>query len=123
MGVENKTQLFLMQQPTTFKWPVKVPIPLNGKYVYAEFTGEFPNLSQDAVDKLTPVDAAGTPARSDRQLAEDVLIGFEGVTQPDGTELPFTPENKQALMANPRVAEAVARTFLAANRGLAAEKN
>jgi hypothetical protein len=56
-------------------------------------------------------------------VAADVLLAFEGVTMPDGTNLPCTDENKAALLRGPRVGSAVTGTFLAAVRGMAAEKN
>jgi hypothetical protein len=115
--------LFVMQQPTTFKWPVRVAVPVDGQYKFAEFTGVFPNKSEEELQLLMPKDAAGTPQRTDLDLAMEVLVGFEDVKAPDGTALPYTDENKAALLKGPRVANAVLGTFLMAVRGLAAEKN
>jgi hypothetical protein len=114
---------FVMEQPATFKWPVKVPIPRNGAYEFATFTGEFPNMSEEDVRKLLANDAAGMPTRSDREVASDVLVGFSGITRPDGSQETFCDISKARLLASPRVASAVVGTFLLAVRGLAAEKN
>jgi hypothetical protein len=115
--------LFVTAQPTTFKWPVRVPVPVDGVYKFAEFVGVFPNMAAEDVDKLMPRDAAGNQLRTDLQVATEVLIGFEDVKAPDGTMLPFTDENKAALLRGPRVANSVLGTFLMAVRGLAAQKN
>jgi hypothetical protein len=85
---------FVMEQPATFKWPVKVPIPRNGAYEFAEFIGEFPNMSEEDVRKLLANDAAGMPTRSDREVASDVLVGFSGITRPDGSQETFCDINK-----------------------------
>jgi hypothetical protein len=120
---EKTIPMFVLQQPTTFKWPVKVPVPVDGKYQFAEFTATFPNMDQAAIDKLLANDDTGRPTRTDAAVAAEVLLSFEDVMTPDGQSLPFTDENKAALLRGPRVASAVAGTFLAAVRGMAAEKN
>jgi hypothetical protein len=120
---EKTIPMFVMQQPATFKWPVKVPVPVDGKYEYAEFTATFPNMDEAAIDKLLAKDPQGRPTRSDAEVAADVLLSFEDVATPEGSALPFSEENKAALLRGQRVAPAVAGTFLAAVRGMAAEKN
>jgi hypothetical protein len=115
--------LFVTAQPSTFKWPVRVPVPVDGVYKFAEFVGVFPNMSEEDVQKLMPKSPEGHPTRTDLEIATDVLKGWEDVKAPDGTELPFTDENKAALLRGPRVANSVLGTFLMAVRGLAAQKN
>jgi hypothetical protein len=120
---DEKTPLFVLQQPDTFKWPVRVPVPMNGQYGFAEFTATFPNLDEIGIQKLLKTDERGGPTRTDADVAPEVLLSFEGVKTPEGGEVPFSEENKAALLRAPRVCNAVVGTFLAAARGLAAEKN
>ena len=120
---EKEQPLFVMAQPETFDWPVRVPVPVDGKYRFAEFTGTFPNLDEEEVQKLLANDAQGRPTRKDIDVAADVLLGFAGLRTPAGGEFPFTAENKAALLNGKRVAGAVLQTFLLAVRGLASEKN
>ncbi|WP_367846448.1 hypothetical protein [Rhodoferax sp. WC2427] len=115
--------LFVMAQPDTFTWPVNVRVPLNGTYGQATFTGEFPNMADAERDALVASDASGAAQFTNVQVADKVLISFSDLKMPDGSTLPFTPENKAALLAQPRVANAVVGTFLAVTRGVAAEKN
>lgn len=125
MAQEDKTEdlLFVMAQPETFTWPVKVRVPRAGKYGEAVFMAEFPNLEQAQIDELLANDELGRPLLSDRQIAERVLLNFEPIKQPDGSMLTFSPEVKAVLLGKPRVAAAVMGTFIAVSRGVAAEKN
>lgn len=122
-------QLFVLAQPETFEWPVKVPVPLSGadagRYGHAVFIGLFPNRSEPELDELTAPGPDGQRL-TDRQMAEKVLLGARDLRMPDGTVLnweAFTPDQKAALLNGPRVAGAVAATFFMAVRGLAAEGN
>jgi hypothetical protein len=126
MPEEKKTPLFVLAQPETFTWPVKVRIPLNGKYGETEFVGTFPNLDDETLNDLVgskKPEEGGGPKFSDREIAERVLLDFEPIAMPDGTEVTFSQEAKVKLLAKPRVALAVMSTFLAVSRGMAAEKN
>nr|WP_315242089.1 hypothetical protein [uncultured Albidiferax sp.] len=115
--------LFVMSQPATFTWPVNVRVPLDGSYGQATFIGEFPNLEDYERDALVASDESGAAKYTNVEVADKVLVSFSGVQMPDGSSLPCTPENKAALLAKPRVANAVVGTFLAVTRGVAAEKN
>lgn len=115
--------LFILAQPDTFTWPVKVRIPMNGTYGEAEFVATFPNLDEAALDELLASNENGAPKLSDRELAERVLLGFEPIELPDGSVVEFSDENKRLLLGKGRVKSAVVGTFIAVSRGIAAEKN
>jgi len=115
---------FVLDEPATFEWPVRVPAPAAGRYQYAEFTAIFANLVGEEFDALVGSDpATGLPRRTDREVADQVLQGWSGLGGPAGTPLPYTPENKARLLGNQRARLAVVSTFLVAARGVAAEKN
>lgn len=120
---EKKQPLFVMAQPETFTWPVKVRVPLHGKYGEAEFMATFPNMSGAQLDKLLDGKTADGKPLSDRELARRVLLGFEPIPMPDGSTLAFTEENMERLLDVPRAATAVVGTLIAVCRGVAAEKN
>ena len=120
-----ETVLFMLDEAPTFTWPVKVAVPVNGKYLNAEFTAEFLNMMGDELDALTASNPeTGAPRKTDREVADQVLVGWgPDLKGADGAALPFTPENKARLLGNQRARMAVVGTFLAAARGMAAEKN
>lgn len=120
----DEAVLFVLEEPATFDWPVRVPVPVGGKYVQAEFTATFANLVGEEFEALTGSDENGMPSNTDRQVFERVLVGWGAdLRGPDGVPLPFTPENKARMQANQRVRLAVVGTYLAAARGMAQEKN
>lgn len=119
-------------RPTSFKWPVKVPVPADGRYVHATFTGVFAYLDEEGVDAWLKVKvqigtgADGLPverSRTDRELAAEVLLGVEDLTGPGGAALPSTPELVAQVLSVDRAPTAVVTTYLAVCRGVAAEKN
>jgi hypothetical protein len=111
-----------VERPTSFKWPVSVPVPTDGRYVYATFTGVFRYKGAAEIDAWLKV-PAGTAPRSDSDMAADVLIGVEDLKAADGTVLESTPELVAKVLAVDRAGPAVVTTFLAVSRGVAAEKN
>lgn len=121
---KTETVLFVLDEAPTFDWPVRVAVPVDGKYLSAEFTGTFTNLVGDELDALTELGENGRPIKTDAEVADMVLVGWgNDLMGAGGAALEFTPENKARLLKNQRVRVAVVGTFLAAARGMAAEKN
>lgn len=120
---EKKQPMFVMVQPDTFQWPVKVRIPLRGQYGEAEFMATFPNLTEEELDKLLASKEKGGEGLETKEICRRVLLGFEPIPMPDGSTLPFNPQNFERLLSMPRVASAVVSTLIVVCRGVAAEKN
>lgn len=110
---------FVAAKPESFKWPVRVPVPGDGKYTFIEFTGVFKYLDDDG--EAAFLDPARK--RTDKQFAAEVLLAVEGLTYEDGTAVASTPELTAQVLAVDRVAAVTVGTYLGARRGLAAEKN
>lgn len=129
---KDPVPFFEAVKPTSFKWPVKVPVPADGHYVHATFTGVFLYLDEAGVDAwlqtklVIGTDPKGMPierARTDRELAAEVLLGVEDLVGPGGAVLPSTPELVAQVLGVDRAPSAVVTTYLAVCRGVAAEKN
>jgi hypothetical protein len=119
MPEEKTVPFFVLAKPETFKWPVKVPVPAEGRYVFATFTGVFKHLDEAEFKKLYSPEAAKT----DRQIAEAVLIGVEDLTGEDGQAVPSSDALRLQVLGIQRAAPAIAGTYRAAMLGVAAEKN
>ncbi|MEQ1659574.1 MAG: hypothetical protein ABL896_12440 [Hylemonella sp.] len=120
---EAKEALFVMAQPATFTWPVKVRIPTNGKYVEAEVVVTFPNLDEEQLEKLLASKEKGGEGLNDREIARRVVLGFEPIPMPGDVLLHFTEENRDLFLNKTRASSAVVGTLIAVSKGVAAEKN
>ncbi len=119
MGDDSKVPFFVMAQPATFKWPVRVPVPAAGNYVYATFTGVFKHLAEPEFKKLYSPEAANT----DLAIAEAVLTGVEDLTGEDGNPVPSSEELRQKVLSIQRAPWAISATYRAAMLGIAAAGN
>lgn len=117
---DDKTPFFALVEPKDFRWEVKVPVPADGRYVFATFTGVFRyRRAEDLAEWLAP----GGKPRTDADLAADALVAVEDVRGDDGDFLPSDAALKARILAVDRAPAAVVATYLAALRGVAAEKN
>lgn len=120
---------FTQAEPKEFRWPVRVPVPGDGKYSFVEFTAVFKYLNDAAVDALLAAPKAAAPgeavppARSDREIAAEILLGVEDIKRADGSAVPSSPELVATVISMDRAAPVTVGVYLAARRGLAAEKN
>lgn len=101
--------MFKITQDRTYKWPVTVHIPADGgKFTKATFTAEFRGMSQDAIDTTLNDMRAGD---RDADFSNECLVGWSGVQDHDGTDLPFSDEAKIKLLNIPYVRAAIVTAF------------
>ena len=106
-------------QPAHFRWPVKVPVPDDGKYKFVEVVCLFKWMSEADASALTHRDSKKT----DQQLCEEIVLAVEGMTYEDGTPVPSSPELVQRFLAVNNAKPTCIGFWLGALNGLAAEKN
>lgn len=98
--------MFAIVKNPVYSWPVEVSLPdpaKPGKWKTHSFIGHFKKLSdQEFRDALEPMtDTALPPAeRFDREneFIQRVLVGWEGITDEDGTPLPFNADQVEAVL-------------------------
>lgn len=89
----------------TYKWPVKVTIPDNGKHTTEQFTAIFNRLEHDrCMEIIGAMNRFSKDERRDDDPTEveacaEVLAGWEDVTGPDDKPLPFTPANMETMLS------------------------
>ena len=120
--------MFIFDQNYTFDWPVTVAMPDAGGEREATFTARF-RLVEEAELFARQGAAAASPDMTDllageRAILGDRLIGWDGIETPDGAPLPFSVENRDMLLRQRPIREAVATAYFDAvlRRGIA-EKN
>lgn len=114
--------MFKIGQTDRFSYPVHVEIPGDGgKRVSYSFDAVFRRLSRDEFVDLTSRAQAGET--SDSALVRDVLLGWKGIQDADGAELPFSEENRELVLNVWPVLPAVVAAFIEAHTPKGKAKN
>lgn len=117
--------MFKISTSPTYVAPVKFSV-LNeaGKKVHQSFDAVFRRVSstelEDMRRRATLEDVA--ERMGDRDVVNSVLVGWKGVLDEDGNEMPFTPENMNAVLDVHPLPQMISASFFA-SISLAALKN
>lgn len=98
--------MFRLSLTPTFSAPVIVEFQGGGR---AQFDAVFHRLSQTEIDALTQRIQSGEA--SDSEICTQVLAGWSGVAEDDGTVIPFIPSNVTRVLDVAGVRAAVVRAF------------
>lgn len=111
--------MFVITTGSTYKWTVKVAVPVAPEtYDDQTFTAEFRRIGKKEIEALT-----ASAETSDDSVARAVLVGWEGVQDADGNDVPFSDAAVAQLLDVPGVAYAVVMAFLDSVSGAAKRKN
>lgn len=104
-------------QSESFWYPVKVTIlSEDGQSSSHEFEAKFKRLDREALSR-----AMATP--DDLALLRENLLGWRSVVDDDGNPLPFTDDNREALLNLWPVLPALAKAFVEAHSPEGRAKN
>lgn len=102
--------MFKLAQSASYKWSVKIELPVDGgKFEKATFDAEFKRLSQSRINELRA--QMEQPGYTEQELAKEVLIGWAGVVDGEGNEIPFSEGNRDKLLDVPMVAVGIGMAF------------
>lgn len=112
---------FVLKQSDTYSWPVSFDIPVDGgRHERQTFDGEFKRLPQSKVGpmvaELNRLDDLGDLDRIG-ELAADVLVGWSGITDDNGKEVPFSQKALEQLLEVPMLAVMVLKAYLDSLKG------
>lgn len=116
----NKTQapaFILGAALPRFTWTVRVPVPGDDTYHHAELPLIFQAVDQDELDVMQ----TGGTLQAD--IVRRVVVGWPGLQDAGGRDVPFSPVALEQLMSAPMVRVAIVATYIAAMTGTAARKN
>lgn len=112
--------MFKLAQKNTYTWPIKVQIPVDGgKFEPQTFDAEFKRLPQSEINDLLREIQDGV---TDTRFVEGVLVGWHGVADADGNELPYSEAAKIMLLDIPYLRSAVVAAFFDSFSGGAARR-
>lgn len=102
---------FILKQSSTYFWPVQIEIPADGgKHEKQTFDAEFKRVTQDRIEEIR--EAIMSEATNDRAIACEVLIGWTGIKDDAGDDIPFSERNRDDLLNIPGIARTVTSTWM-----------
>lgn len=114
---------FVLKQSSSYSWPVTIRMPADGgKREKQSFEAEFKRLPQSRIaeiqaqaQKLVKAAEAGEQLDgiSDVTVADEVLVGWSGILDEDGEEVPYTETNKAILLEVPLMAASLVQAYFA----------
>lgn len=107
---------FVLKQSDTYRWPVTFDVPVDGgRHERHSFDGEFRRLNQSRIREMGQQIEAGDV--TDAELATEVLVGWTGITDDDGKDVPFSQAALQRLLDVPMVAAAIVLAYFNSLQG------
>lgn len=112
---------FVLKQSSSYSWPVSFDVPVDGgRHEKQTFDGEFKRLPQSKIGpmvaELGKLEDLGELDRI-TEIASDVLIGWSGVNDDDGKEIPFSQKALEQLLEVPFLAVAVIKAYVDSIKG------
>lgn len=102
---------FLLSQSDSYVWPVTVEIPIDGgRFDRQTFDAKFKRLPQNRNNAI--IQAARADATTDLEVANEVLLGWKGITDDSAEEVPYSETVKSQLLDLPGVAAAVVEAYI-----------
>jgi hypothetical protein len=101
---------FVLSKPTSYTWPVRVSLAINGGKRHVEtFDAEFRRLPQSRINEIVRQARAAERGRGDdeiedQEVARELLVGWAGITDDAGKDVPFSEAALNQLLEIPTVA-------------------
>ena len=112
---------FVLKQDDRFTWPISFDVPVDGgRHQRQSFDGEFVRVSQSRLRQFG--EAIQGDEMTDADIARQVLVGWSGITDDEGEEVPFSKAALDRLLDVPMLATAIVTTYFKSLQG-AKQKN
>lgn len=109
---------FVLKQSTSYTWPIKLIIPTDGgRKETHTFDGEFKRLSQSRINEIIKLSREIEQGQvdpdevEDLDIAKEMLIGWSGVLDDAGKEIPFSEAALAQLLEIPSIAGQIVKAF------------
>jgi hypothetical protein len=112
---------FVLKQSDSYSWPVTFDIPVDGgRHEAQTFDAQFKRMPQKWIrDIAKKIDADKV---TDLDVAKEVVVGWSGVTDESGKEVPFSQKALDQLLDVPTLAASVVLSYFGSIAG-AKQKN
>ena len=116
--------MFVLKKQASFKWPVTFSMPGDGGIQEENsFDAEFKQLPQSRIREITEEatrrqkelddGVTGKDGISDVSIADEILVGWDDITDGD-KEVPFTKATKKQLLEIPMLASRLVEVYFEA---------
>jgi hypothetical protein len=113
---------FVLKQSDSYTWPVSIKLPANGgKRERQTFDAEFKRLAQSRINEIQREVQQRVKANekgedtgegiSDQSIADEILVGWDGIVDGDGEPVPFSNAVKAQLLDVPMMAGALVAAY------------
>jgi hypothetical protein len=110
---------FVLQQSESYSWPITIILPVDGgRREKHTFDGEFKRLPQSRINEIIKLARAMELGRiaedeelNDQEAAQEVLVGWSGIQDFDGNEIPFTQKALAELLEIPTLASQIVKAW------------
>lgn len=113
---------FVLKQSDSYTWPVSIKLPANGgKRERQTFDAEFKRLAQSRINEIQREVQQRVKANekgedtgegvSDQSIADEILVGWDGIVDGDGEPVPFSNAVKAQLLDVPMMAGALVSAY------------
>jgi hypothetical protein len=111
---------FVLKQTDSFSWPVSIELPVDGgRHEKQTFDVQFKRMPQKWIrDIAKKIDADQV---IDVDVAREVVVGWSGITDDAGKEVPFSQKALEQLLDVPTLAGSVVMEFFKATAGVKAK--
>lgn len=107
---------FILKQSDSYSWPISFDLPIDGgRHQRQSFDGEFCRLSQSRIREIGAQIEAGEI--TDAELAAEVLVGWSGITDDAGKDVPFSQGALSQLLDVPMLATAIVSAYFGSLQG------
>ena len=107
---------FVLKQSDTYSWPVAFDLRVDGgRHERQTFDGEFKRLPQSRIREIGQQIESGEII--DGARAAEVLVGWSGVTDGDGKDVPFSQKALDQMLDIPLLATAVVMAYFESLQG------
>ena len=115
---------FVLNQSQSYSWPVSIKLPADGgKREKSSFDAVFKRLPQSRINEIQQlvqqrVKAAESGEEldngiTDQNIADEILVGWSGIVDGDGDEVPYSEAVKAQLLDVPMLASALIEAYFA----------
>ena len=113
---------FVLNQSQSYSWPVSIQLPANGgKREKSSFDALFKRLPQSRINEIQQLVQQRIKAAergdeldngvTDQSIAAEILVGWAGILDADGDDVPYSEAVKAQLLDVPMMAGALIEAY------------